>query len=155
MDALPGILKYLLALRIGSVGIVQVGAERHQHHGRTAGIAERMHNAGRDRQPQYVARRHVDVLDFPLLLEPHAARPDHRGGFHRGPVHVIAAYFIGLREHHVNVLLSLQLRVRQGLEQRAARVAMDFYRLHRGAPPVGMSHDADYNVIASQRALER
>ena len=81
-----------------------------------AGVAERVHDAGRYRQPQYISRRHVDVLDLALFLEPHPARSDHRGGFHRGPMHVIAAYLVGLGEDDVHIFLSVQFRVRQRLE---------------------------------------
>jgi len=127
---------------------MQIGAEGHQYHRGTAGIAERVHDPWRYRQPQYVSCRDVDVLDLPVLLEPDAARPHHGGGFHRGPMHVIAANLVGLREDDVHVFLVAQFGVRQGFEQGAACVAVGFYRLNCGTRRMGIGHAADYNVIA-------
>jgi hypothetical protein len=63
-------------------------------------------------------------------------------------VHVIAAYFVGLREDDVHIFLVAQFSIRQGFEQSAARVAVGFYRLNCGTRRMGIGHAADYNVIA-------
>ena len=127
---------------------MQIGAEGHQYHGGSAGIAERVHHARRYRQPQYVSCRHVDVLDLPLLLQPHTAWADDGGGLNGSSMHMIAAHFVRLRENDVHVFLVAQFGVRQGFEQGTARVAVRFYRLNHCTARVGITHAMDYNVIA-------
>src|ERR1700674_5263684 len=100
-------LKDLLPLRVGAGRIVQVRAEGHEHHGRVTAVAKCMNDTRRNGQPQYLACRHLDVANRPLLLEPDQSGSDHGSGLHRGAVHVIAAYFAGLSHHHMHIPLCL------------------------------------------------
>src|SRR6201999_3473021 len=145
-EALLAALENLLPLSVSTVRVVKIGAEGDHHHGRTAGVAERVHDARGYRQPQQFAFSDLNVPDLALLLEPNEARPHHGGGFDGGLVEVIAAHLVRLREHHMHVLLSVQLIVRQRLEQSAARIAECLDRLKSSSARIGAGHAS---IIAS------
>ena len=67
------------------------------------------------------------------FLETDQTRADHAGDFDGRSMHVIAAHFVGLSEHDVDVLLGRELRIIQWLKDAAARIAMSLYGLH-GSP---------------------
>src|SRR5271155_3729779 len=56
-------LENQLPLRIDAGWIVQIRAERYQHHGCIAGVAECVSHAGRYGQSQNLARRHADFAN--------------------------------------------------------------------------------------------
>src|ERR1700676_5661288 len=70
-------------------------------------------------------------------------------------MHVVAAHFIGLSEYDVHILLIYELRIGQGLEQTAARIAMRLHGLHGDPRLIRRIHFAIITVDRPRAAAPR
>ena len=73
--------------------------------------------------------------------------PGNAGGLHRRGVHMIAAHFIGLSEHHMHVFLTREFCIVQRLEDTASRIAMGLDRLHHGFRRQRRIHAENYTRL--------